>query len=92
MHVNAELFRRLSYTNTPVGLNFLIVGYVYSQGKMAFDPETSIANAQFHNNTEVLAYVRSLETTRATAIGTYSKTQGIDRRSEIDLSRAASTH
>jgi hypothetical protein len=50
-----------SYTNTPVGLNFLIVGYVYSQGKMAFDPETSIANAQFHNNTEVLAYVRSLD-------------------------------
>ena len=50
-----------SYTNTPVGLNFLIAGYVYSQGKIAFDPETSIANAQFHNNTEVLAYVRSLD-------------------------------
>jgi hypothetical protein len=50
-----------SYTNSPVGLNFLIAGYVYSQGKIAFDPETSIANAQFHNNSGVLAYVRSLD-------------------------------
>jgi hypothetical protein len=50
-----------SYTNTPVGLNFLIAGYVYSQGKIAFDPELSIADAQFHTNTEALAYVRSLD-------------------------------
>ena len=46
-----------SYTNTPVGLNFLIAGYVYSQGKIAFDPQTSIADAQFHTDTEALAYV-----------------------------------
>jgi hypothetical protein len=50
-----------SYTNTPVGLNFLIAGYVYSQGKIAFDPQTSIADAQFHTDTEALAYVRSLD-------------------------------
>ena len=35
-----------SYSNTPVGLNFLIGGYVYSQGKIAFDPDLSIADAQ----------------------------------------------
>jgi len=28
-----------SYSNTPIGLNFLIAGYVYSEGKMAFDPD-----------------------------------------------------
>lgn len=50
-----------SYANAPVGLNFLIAGYVYSQGKIAFDPELSIADAQFHNHTEVIAYVRSLD-------------------------------
>jgi hypothetical protein len=50
-----------SYTNTPVGLNFLIAGYLYSQGKMAFDPELSIADAQFHTHTEALAYVRSFD-------------------------------
>ena len=49
------------YTNTPVGLNFLAAGYVYSQGKMAFDPTLPIADAQFHTHTEVLAYVRSLD-------------------------------
>ena len=50
-----------SYTNTPVGLNFLIAGYLYSQGKIAFDPTLSIADAQFDTHTEALAYVRSLD-------------------------------
>ena len=50
-----------AYTNTPVGLNFLIAGYVYSQGKIAFDPSLSIADAQFHMHTEAVAYVRSLD-------------------------------
>jgi len=50
-----------SYSNSPVGLNFLIAGYAYSQGKMAFDPDLSIADAQFHTHTEALAYVRSLD-------------------------------
>jgi hypothetical protein len=50
-----------SYSNTPVGLNFLIAGYVYSQGKIAFDPRLSIADANFHAHTEAVAYVRSLD-------------------------------
>jgi hypothetical protein len=50
-----------SYTNTPVGLNFLISGYVYSQGKIAFDPDGAIADATFHSDTGVLAYVRSFD-------------------------------
>ena len=50
-----------SYSNTPVGLNFLIAGTVYSEGKIAFDPNLSIADAKFHSNTELLAYVRSFD-------------------------------
>src|SRR6187399_2505335 len=50
-----------SYSNTPIGLNFLISGYVYSQGKLAFDPSTAIADATFRSDTGVLAYVRSFE-------------------------------
>jgi hypothetical protein len=50
-----------SYSNTPVGVNFLIAGYLYTQGKIAFDPELSIADAKFHSHTEALAYVRSLD-------------------------------
>jgi hypothetical protein len=50
-----------SYSNTPIGLNFLIAGYAYSQGKLAFDPSTAIADATFRSNTGLLAYVRSFE-------------------------------
>ena len=50
-----------SYSNTPVGFNFLIACYVYSEGKMAFDPALAIADAKFHSNTGVLAYVRSFD-------------------------------
>ena len=50
-----------SYTNTPVGLNFLISGYVYSEGKIAFDPDTAIADAKFRSNADLLAYVRSFD-------------------------------
>jgi len=49
------------YTNTPVNLNFLIAGYVYSQGELAFDPSLSIADAQFNSNTGVVAYVWSFD-------------------------------
>jgi hypothetical protein len=50
-----------SYSNTPVGLNFLIAGTLYSQGKLAFDPTLSIADAKFNSATGVLAYVRSFD-------------------------------
>jgi outer membrane putative beta-barrel porin/alpha-amylase len=50
-----------SYSNTPIGLNFLIAGYAYSEGRIAFDPNLAIANAKFFSNTEALAYVRSFD-------------------------------
>jgi len=58
---NAQEAEPRSYTNTPVGLNFLIAGYVYAQGKIAFDPDSAIADTKFHSNTDVLAYVRSFD-------------------------------
>jgi hypothetical protein len=50
-----------AYTNTPIGLNFLIAGYVYSEGKIAFDPALSIVDAEFQSHTAALAYVRSFD-------------------------------
>ena len=50
-----------SYSNTPIGLNFLIGGYVHTEGKMAFDPDLAIANADFHSDSGVLAYIRSFD-------------------------------
>ena len=50
-----------AYSNAPIGLNFLISGYVYAQGKLAFDPSLAVADAQFQNHTGVLAYARVFE-------------------------------
>lgn len=50
-----------SYSNTPVGLNFLIAGYVYADGKLAFDPSSRITDAKYRSHTEVLAYAHSLD-------------------------------
>src|SRR3954467_9696175 len=38
-----------SYSNTPVGLNFLIAGLPVRQGKLALDPNTAIADATFRS-------------------------------------------
>ena len=58
---HAQELEPRSYTNTPVGLNFLLAGYVYSEGKIAFDPSAAIVDAKFKTNTEFLAYARSLD-------------------------------
>src|SRR6187455_2929594 len=50
-----------SYSNSPVGLNFLIAGYAYAKGKLAFDPSLSVADANFHSESALLAYVRSFD-------------------------------
>lgn len=57
----AQDFEPRAYSNTPVGLNFLIAGYGYAEGKLAFDPTLPIADAQFYTNTEFLAYAHSLD-------------------------------
>jgi len=61
LHANAQDAEPRAYSNTPVGLNFLIAGYLYSDGKLAFDPNLSIADAKFRANTGLLAYVRSFD-------------------------------
>jgi len=57
----AQQLEPRSYTNLPVGLNFLIAGYAYTEGKMAFDPSLPIVDAKFRTNTGLVAYARSLD-------------------------------
>lgn len=57
---HAQEIEPRSYSNIPVGINFLLAGYAYTEGKLAFDPSLGVANAQYHANTQVLAYARSL--------------------------------
>ena len=58
---NAQDAEPRAYANAPVGLNFLLAGYIYTQGRMAFDPSLAIADAQFHSQTEEAAYVRAFD-------------------------------
>lgn len=49
-----------SYVNTPVGVNFILAGYVYSDGGLSTTAASPIQDAQLKMDTEILAYARSL--------------------------------
>jgi hypothetical protein len=55
----AQSLEPRSYSELPVGMNFLGVGYSYASGGVTFDPSVPITNAQITTNTEAVAYVRS---------------------------------
>ena len=50
-----------AYSNAPVGVNFLIAGYAYTQGGLAFDPSLPVDNPQLDTSSAVLAYARVLD-------------------------------
>ena len=56
----AELEPR-AYVNTPVGLNFLIAGYSYSEGGLSTNAASPISDANLQIHTELLAYARTLD-------------------------------
>lgn len=49
------------YSNTPVGINFLIDGYGYTQGGLSFDPSLPVSNSSLYTNSGVLGFARSLD-------------------------------
>lgn len=50
-----------AYSNAPVGVNFLIAGYVYTRGGLSFDAAVPITNANLTTSNAVLAYARVLD-------------------------------
>jgi hypothetical protein len=48
------------YTNVPVGINFLGVGYAYSDGNVLFDPAVALENAEIEIDGPALGYGRSV--------------------------------
>jgi hypothetical protein len=50
-----------AYSNAPVGLNFLIVGYAYSKGDVGFDAAAPLENGHVRVHSLPLAYVRMLD-------------------------------
>jgi hypothetical protein len=50
-----------AYSNAPIGVNFLIGGYAYTRGGLAFDPSLPIADVHLRTSNAVLAYARSVD-------------------------------
>jgi hypothetical protein len=50
-----------AYSNAPVGVNFLIAGYAYTRGGVAFGPSLPITNPNLHTSNAVVAYARVLD-------------------------------
>ena len=59
--VLAQSLEPRAYNNIPVGLNFLILGYGYSNGNVLLDPSVPIENAAVETHGFFLAYARSLD-------------------------------
>jgi hypothetical protein len=50
-----------SFSNAPVGVNFLIAGYAYTRGGVSFDPSVPLADAHLETSSAVVAYSRVLD-------------------------------
>jgi len=59
--VQAQDIEPRAYSNIPIGVNFLLAGYGYSEGGLVTDPALPLENANLQTHTAVLAYARSLE-------------------------------
>jgi hypothetical protein len=50
-----------AYSNAPVGVNFLIPGYAYTDGGVSFDTSLPLTNPNLTTSNLILAYARSLD-------------------------------
>ena len=58
--VRAQDLEPRAYSNSPTGLNFLVVGYGYATGSVLTDPALPLDNVTNDSHFGVLAYARSL--------------------------------
>jgi hypothetical protein len=50
-----------AFSNAPVGVNFLLSGYAYTRGGLAFDSSVPVTNPELETSSAVLGYVRTLD-------------------------------
>ena len=50
-----------AYANAPIGVNFLVAGYAYTKGGVAFGPSLPLTNPDLRTSSAVLAYARVLD-------------------------------
>ncbi|MCU7835648.1 MAG: transporter [gamma proteobacterium symbiont of Taylorina sp.] len=59
--VSAGEIEPRAYVNTPVGINFLVAGYTYSDGGLTTVISSPVKNADLKMDTGILAYARSVD-------------------------------
>jgi hypothetical protein len=50
-----------AYSNAPIGVNFLVAGYAYTQGGVSFDGALPVSNPDLTTSSAVVGYARVLE-------------------------------
>ena len=58
---HAQALEPRSYANTPVGINFVLLGYGYTEGGVGFEASSPIKDAKVHVHAGLFAYARSLD-------------------------------
>ena len=58
---HAQEIEPRAYSNAPIGVNFLIAGYAYTEGALPFDASLPVKNANLKTSSAVLAYARVLD-------------------------------
>lgn len=50
-----------AYSNTPVGMNFLLTGYAHSEGAVVMDPAVPLKDSHINSNSMFLGYMRAFD-------------------------------
>jgi len=58
---HAQALEPRSYANTPVGINFVLLGYGYTEGDVGLDASVPIKDVKVNVHAGLLAYARSLD-------------------------------
>jgi hypothetical protein len=83
-----------AYSNAPVGVNFAIVGYVFTRGGLNFDASVPITDARLSTSNMVFAYARVLDlggrTAKFDVIAPYTRLFGNADYAGMPIERAVS--
>jgi hypothetical protein len=91
---NAQSLEPRAYSNTPVGMNFLLLGYAYQQGDVLLDPSVPVKDVHVEVHSAALAYARSLnvwgKSGKIDVIVPYARLSGTGKVEEEGRSRKVS--
>ena len=59
LDVHAQQLEPRSYSNIPIGMNFLVSGYVHTDGSIGTDAASPLQDAEVHTDNALIGYARS---------------------------------